>query len=222
MRYLRLIWVAITLPFVLMPSAYKGQPSSPSPASNRTEQPLSSQRVVAYQIDARLDVAKRTIDATEALTYRNLTGRALDTFPFHLYLNAFQPTSTFMREVRLYGTRGTGPGSEWDPKYSGAIEVKSLEVVGQGDLTKEMRFIQPDDTPTFHNPDDHTVFQIRLPQPVAPGGEITFRIAFHDQLPEVLARTGYKRDFFMVAVAESARRTLMDVGFTVRCPLVRR
>jgi hypothetical protein len=24
-------------------------------------------------------------------------------------LNAFQPTSTFMREVRLYGTRGTGP-----------------------------------------------------------------------------------------------------------------
>jgi hypothetical protein len=171
---------------------------------------------------SRLDVAKKTIDATEALTYRNLTGRALDTFPFHLYLNAFQPASTFMREVRLYGTRGTGPGWEWDPKYCGAIEVKSLEVVGQGDLTKEMRFIQPDDTPTFHNPDDDTVFQIRLPQPVAPGGEITFRIAFHDQLPEVLARTGYKRDFFMVAVAESARRTLMDVGFTVRCPLVRR
>src|SRR6516225_2013978 len=198
MRYLRLIWVAITLPFVLMPSAYKGQPSAPSPASNRTEQPLSSQRVVAYQIDARLDVTKRTIDATEALTYRNLTGRALDTFPFHLYLNAFQPTSTFMREVRLYGTRGTGPGSEWDPKYSGAIEVKSLEVVGQGDLTKEMRFIQPDDTPTFHNPDDDTVFQVRLPQPLAPGAEVTFRIAFHDQLPEVLARTGYKRDFFMV------------------------
>src|SRR6516164_2700424 len=158
MRYFRLIWLAITLPFVLMPPDYKGQPSSPSSASNRTDQPLSSPRVVAYHIDARLDVAKRTIDATEALTYRNLTGRSLDTFPFHLYLNAFQPTSTFMREVRLYGTQARIPGSEWDPKHYGAIEVKSIEAVGQGDLTKEMRFIQPDDTPTFRNSDDHTVF----------------------------------------------------------------
>jgi len=156
-------------------------------------------RVVSYQIDARLDVVKKAIDATETLKYRNLTGRLLDTFPFHLYLNAFQPTSTFMREVRLYGTRARIPGSEWDPKHYGAIEVRSSEAVGQGDLTKEMRFIQPDDTPTFHNPDDHTVFQVRLPQSVAPGAEVTFRIAFHDQLPAVLARTGYKRDFFMVA-----------------------
>jgi len=68
-----------------------------------------STRVVAYQIEARLDPAKKTVDAAETLTYHNLTGRPLDTFPFHLYLNAFQPTSTFMREVRLYGTRGTGP-----------------------------------------------------------------------------------------------------------------
>src|SRR5262249_18311621 len=171
MRYLRLVWAALTLPLVLTASAYKGQPSSPSPASNRTEQPLS-QRVVSYQIDARLDVARKAIDATETLTYRNLTGRALDTFPFHLYLNAFQPTSTFMREARLYGASVRGPSPEWDPKHYGAIEVKSLEVLGQGDLTSEMHFLQPDDTRTFRNPDDHTVFQVRLPQPVAPGAEV--------------------------------------------------
>src|SRR6266498_1153418 len=75
--------------------------------------------------------------ANHTLTYRNLTGRPLDTFPFHLYLNAFQPTSTFMREVRLYGTPARIPGSEWDPKHYGAIEVRSLAAVGQGDLTKE-------------------------------------------------------------------------------------
>ena len=51
--------------------------------------PLST-RVVAYRIDARLDAAKKTIDASETLTYRNLTGKPLDTFPFHLYLNAFR------------------------------------------------------------------------------------------------------------------------------------
>jgi hypothetical protein len=96
-------------------------------------------RVVFYEIDARLDIAKKAIDATETLTYRNLTGRPLDTFPFHLYLNAFQPTSTFMREARLYGAQARISGLEWDPKHYGAIEVKSLEAVGQGDLTKEMR-----------------------------------------------------------------------------------
>jgi hypothetical protein len=154
-----------------------------------------STRVVVYQIEARLDPVKKTVDATETLTYHNLSGRPLDTFPFHLYLNAFQPTSTFMREVRLYGTRGTGPESGWDTKHYGASEVKSFEVVGQGDFTKRLEFIQPDD----HNPDDHTVFQVTLPKPVAPGADVVFKIAFHDQLPEVVERTGYKRDFFMVA-----------------------
>src|SRR5438270_11062922 len=33
-----------------------------------------SQRVVHYEIDARYDAAKHTIDATETLTYHNLTG----------------------------------------------------------------------------------------------------------------------------------------------------
>ncbi|HEV2492392.1 MAG TPA: M1 family metallopeptidase [Terriglobia bacterium] len=155
--------------------------------------PLSV-HVVAYQIDARLDPARKSIAATETLTYHNLTGQPLAVFPFHLYLNAFQPKSTFMTEVRLGGTRGTGPQSGWDPKHYGAIEVKSLEVVGVGDLTRQMEFIQPDDG----HKDDHTVFQVRLPKPVPPGDDVQFRIAFHEQLPEVLERTGYKRDFFMV------------------------
>ena len=60
-----------------------------SPFAPKVSGPLS-QRVVAYQIDAKYDPAKHTVDATETLTYRNLTGQPLDRFPFHLYLNAFQ------------------------------------------------------------------------------------------------------------------------------------
>ena len=154
-----------------------------------------SVRVVSYGIDARLDADKKAIEATETLTYHNLTGQPLQTFPFHLYLNAFQPQSTFMSEVRQSGTRGTGSEAGWDPKHYGAIEVQSLAADGVGDLTPQMQFIQPDD----HNPDDHTVFQVTLPKPVPPNADITFRMTFHDQLPEVVERTGYKRDFFMVA-----------------------
>jgi Peptidase family M1 domain len=172
----------------------QGQTPAIGAPSEAASKPLSV-RVVAYQIEARLDPTQKTIDATEVLTYHNLTGQPQQTFPFHLYLNAFQPKSTFMTEVRLTGTRGTGPESKWDPKHYGAIEVKSLEVEGMGDLTGAMRFIQPDDG----NPDDHTVMEVTLPKPVAPGADVVFRIAFHDRLPEVVERTGYKRDFFMVA-----------------------
>lgn len=154
-----------------------------------SDKPLS-ERVVAYQIEARVDARKKTIDANETLTYRNLTGKPQDTFPFHLYLNAFHPESTFMTELRRDHS-----SFEWDEKYRAAAEIQSLEVVGMGDLTSHMQFISPDDG----NPDDHTVFQLKLPRPVPAGESIQFRIKFHDQLGEVLARTGYKRDFLMGA-----------------------
>jgi hypothetical protein len=64
-----------------------------------------------------------------------------------------------------------------------------------GDLTSQMEFIHPDDS----NADDRTVFQVRLPRPVAPGADVRFEVSFEDQLPKVVARTGYLRDFFMVA-----------------------
>src|SRR5215469_1561266 len=63
-----------------------------------------------------------------------------------------------------------------------------------GDVTDKMQFIQPDD----HNADDRTVMQVTLPKPIAPGASVQFQMTFHDQMPEVVERTGYKRDFFMV------------------------
>jgi hypothetical protein len=163
--------------------------ASPPPVTTLADKPLS-ERVVAYQIDARFDANKRTLDATEVLTYRNLTGRPQDTFPFHLYLNAFQPTSTFMKEERRDRT-----DFELKDKYKASAEVKSLAVVGMGDLTSQIKFVAPDDG----NPDDRTVFQVKLSRPVAPNESVQFRITFHDRFGQVFARTGYKRDFIMGA-----------------------
>src|SRR5258707_13769512 len=56
-------------------------------------QPLST-RVVAYNIDAHLDTGKKSLEATETLTYKNLTRQPLTTTPFHPHLNAFRPEST--------------------------------------------------------------------------------------------------------------------------------
>src|SRR6202167_4420177 len=119
--------------------------------------PLST-RIVAYQIEAKLDASKHTIAASETLTYKNLTGQPQQTFPFHLYLNAFQPQSTFMTEVRRSGTRGNGPGSDWDPKHFGSISVDKLEVANAGDLTNKITTSQAD----LKRSDDHSDAQVTL------------------------------------------------------------
>jgi hypothetical protein len=156
------------------------------------QQPLS-ERVVAYIIDAKYNAKDHSLDATETLTYTNKTGQPLDRFPFHLYLNAFQPKATWVREAHRDGSRDFGPGSGWDPKHSGSNEIKSMQVDGMGDLTKQIRFIAPDDG----NADDKTVAEVMLPKPLLPNEKITFHITFHAQFPEVVARTGYKRDFLL-------------------------
>ncbi len=152
-----------------------------------------SQRVVHYEIEAKYDAKAHTVDATEILTYHNLTGQAQDTFPFHLYLNAFQPSSTWVREGKREGTRGQA-FDKWDPKSYGAEEIKKFEVVApethQGDLTSQLQFIHPDDD----NKDDKTVVQVHLPKPIPPDGYVQFKIKWHDQFPQTLERTGWDRD----------------------------
>jgi hypothetical protein len=154
-------------------------------------QPMS-QRVVHYEIDAKYNAVTHNVDATETLTYHNLTGQALDHFPFHLYQNAFQPNSTFVREAKILGSRDTSYDN-WEAKEYGSEDIQSIEVMGQGDLTSQLRFIQPDDG----NKDDKTVVDLPLAKPIAPGGYVQFRIAFQTKFPETQARSGWKRDFVL-------------------------
>jgi hypothetical protein len=148
-----------------------------------------SRRVVAYQIDAKLDVAKKTIAANETLTYHNLTGQPQQTFPFHLYLNGFQPHSTFTTEAN-----GGVPEEDADPARLGSIIIERIAAAGMGDVTDRMQFTHPDDD----NAADRTVMQITLPRPVPAGADVQFTMTFTDKLPRVVARTGYIRDFFMI------------------------
>lgn len=182
--------LALRLGFVLL--LISASAAAQSPFAPKVSGPLS-QRVVAYQIDAKYDPPSHTVDAAETLTYHNLTGQPQDTFPFHLYLNAFQPKSTWMHEAHRDGSFRTSSLAEWKESDYGSNVVTSFEVVGMGDLTKQMKFISPDDG----NPDDKTVFQVKLPRPIPPGQDVTFKISFKAKFPEVVARTGYKRTFLL-------------------------
>ena len=156
-----------------------------------SDKPMS-QRVVHYEIDAKYDAGKHTIDATETLTYHNLTGQALDHFPFHLYQNAFQPKSTWIREAKLEGSRDVAY-DKWEDKLYGSEDIKNIEVVGQGDVTGQLQFVAPDDG----NKDDKTVVDVHVPKAIPPGAFVQFKIAFQTKLPETQARSGWKRDFVL-------------------------
>ncbi len=172
-------------PFLVALSAW-GQVSAVYSPNGK---PLS-QRVTAYWIDASVNTEAKSLDATETLEYRNSSNQPVSTIPFHLYLNAFRPQSTFSRESHQNGTDiSYGKGEQ------GSIDIKSVSAEGYGDLSGSMRFTAPDDG----NQDDHTVMEITLPKPLAPGAAIRFQLAFHDKFPLSIARNGYKRDFIMGA-----------------------
>lgn len=176
--------------FVLAPVALGAQLSI---ATNSPDGSPLSERVVAYSIDARIDTNKKALDATESLTYRNLTGQPLTTFPFHLYLNAFRPKSTFTAEARVGGSVRDSVTGDYPREKVGGITISHVDADGYGDLLPTMRFVAPDDG----NMEDHTVAEITLPRPLAANDSVTFHFVFHDQFPLSVARNGYKRDFIM-------------------------
>jgi Peptidase family M1 domain len=171
---------------MLLASSAWGQVS----AVNSPDGKPLSQRVTAYWIDARLNTDAKTLDATEILEYRNPSDQPVSSIPFHLYLNAFRPQSTFSRE-----SHQDGDDISYAKGEQGAIEIRSISAEGYGDLSQNMQFIAPDDS----NQEDHTVMEVTLPKPLAPGDVIRFQVSFHDKFPLSVARNGYKRDFIMGA-----------------------
>jgi peptidase M1-like protein len=169
------------------------EPSSPDawggPRTGR--EPTLSDRVVSYDIAATLDPVAHTVDGRETLAWRNRSDRVVRAVYLHLYLNAFEGlNSTFFTEHRTvdFEFRSEVPvhDGEW-----GHIELASVR---QGGAAVPWMFVHPDNGPET----DHTVVRLDLPAPVAPGSSTTLDIAFRDQLPRVVARTGYFGTFHLV------------------------
>ncbi len=152
--------------------------------------PDHAQTVVDYRIDVRLDADKKQLVGRERVIWKNPSNDTVADLWFHLYLNAFKNSrSTFMRE-----SGGSLRSDNMVPDSWGWIDVTSMKLTDGRDLLRSATFEHPDDD----NKDDRTVMRVVLPQPVAPGGSVAFDVEFRAQLPEVFARTGFKRNFFMV------------------------
>src|SRR5688572_25026903 len=159
-------------------------------------QPLSP-RNANYTIDVRLDARARTLSARETLVWTNITNSTTRELQFHLYYNAWRNhDSTWMREHTLtWWWQSAGLRSDDD---LAAIDISSLTLTAGAlaavDLTKQMRFIAPDDG----NEDDRTVMAVTLPEPVGPGQTITLDIVFTAKIPRPFARTGTIGNYFFL------------------------
>ena len=172
--------------FVRTPSAANAW-GGPRAASAAT----LSDRVVAYSIDAALDPDKHTVTGKQTLTWRNRSTQPVCSIYLHMYLNGFDgPGSTFMSEQHASQGGFRSNVATHDGEY-GFIR---LDRVLQGGAAAKWTFVQPDNGPKT----DRSVVRIDLPQPVAAGASTTLNIDFFDQLPRVVARTGYYGSFHLV------------------------
>jgi len=152
--------------------------------------PLSP-RIANYDISVKLNTKEKTLDGKEILYWKNTSPDTITELQFHLYLNAFKNTqSTFMTE----GGRNM-PTMDKKENIWGWIDIKTMIDQEGNDLAAGMKFIHPDDD----NKDDQTVVSVPLSKPILPNGEIKLNIDFTAKLPKVIARTGYSKNFFLVA-----------------------
>ena len=150
--------------------------------------PERAEAVVDYRIQVRLNSKAKQLNGQERITWRNPSQDQVGDLWFHLYLNAFKNSHTTFQK-----NRGLIPGTK--ESVYGWVDVVSLRLEDGTDLTKGMTFEHPDDG----NTDDQTVMKVRLPQPVPPGGQVSVRLSFRAQLPDLRVRTGYSQGTVMVA-----------------------
>ncbi len=179
------------------------------------EEPLSERRV-SYDMQVQLEPESRNLSGLQRITWRNPGQVPVNELQFHLYLNAFKPGSTFMNES---GGSHRGFEAETDDQWGG-INITRMRIADHDpplhgdlttlppltpttegtDLTENISFIRPDD----NNPNDYTVISVPLPESVQPGETIALDVEFDAKMPEIIARTGWKKkadgsDFFLVA-----------------------
>src|SRR5260370_13082515 len=150
------------------------------------------ENVADYNLEAVLDAGRPTVEGKERLVWRNRSKEPIRSVYVHLYLNAFEGAgSTFNLERQRYGEHFR-TSVETKKGEFGYIELRSVAQEGR---KAAWRFVHPDGGPDT----DHTVAQIDLPRPVPPGGSTVLDIDFHDQLPRVVARTGWFDKYHFVA-----------------------
>ncbi|MEO8199081.1 MAG: M1 family metallopeptidase [Gemmatimonadota bacterium] len=126
-----------------------------SPAAS--PRPPYWQQRMTYEITASLDEPKGVLSGTERVTYVNHSPDTLQTFSFHLYLNAFRPGSRWADVDSAEERRRFNDLK--DPDY-GFNHISDVRIMGETL------------TPVYPFASDSTIVRYTLPHPLAPGDSL--------------------------------------------------
>ena len=151
-----------------------------------------SPRIANYTIDMNLDVENKQVNAKQTVTWINPSDAPVSELQFHLYYNAFKNSeSTFMQEGSINGGMSSNSTENCDWGWIQVLSIvdsAGVELVGAGE------YIQPED----NNSKDQTVLRIPLDTPVAAGASATFNLEWQSQIPKIMPRTGYNKDYYFM------------------------
>jgi hypothetical protein len=154
-----------------------------------------SPRNANYEIDAHLDDDAKSIRGRETIRWRNITDQPTSELQFHLYWNAWRDGhSTWLRERRMAGLYEDPPADAWSSMD--VISLRLRELSGDSrDVTKDMRFIAPDDG----NTRDRTVMSVPLGRSIGPDESVEVELEWTAKIPRPFARTGWVGDYYFIA-----------------------
>ena len=148
------------------------------------------QGIANYKMDIVLDDEDKTINGTTVLTWKNISDQPISTLQLHLYYNAFKNNqSTFFTE----SSGRLGFLEDEDSCNWGWSEILSFSDDKGSELSKS--YIQPDDD----NALDQSVLEVQLDEAVLPGESQKFTFEWKAQIPKIMPRTGYNKDYIFMA-----------------------
>ncbi|MCB9354932.1 MAG: M1 family metallopeptidase [Lewinellaceae bacterium] len=133
------------------------------------------QQRVEYQIDIRLDDQAQAIQGREKLKYYNHSPDTLRRVFFHLYWNAFQPSSSYARWAK----------ARKDPFTNERLFDLKQEEQGRQDI---FSVLQNGSAVSYRV--NETIMEVELSRPLLPGDYDVFDIAWQGQVPVTIKRGG--------------------------------
>ncbi len=155
-------------------------------------QKVLSNRVANYDMEVYLDTDYHKTRSETTLLWKNPSKDTIRELQFHLYYNAFKnDQSTFMIE-----SNGDFVSQEMiDECNWGWSKITKISDEYGNDLSSKMEYINSENgTET-----DQTVLSVSLDQPVLPYDSIKIHYSWEAQIPKLMIRTGYNRDYYFMA-----------------------
>ncbi|MCW9705489.1 M1 family metallopeptidase [Fodinibius salsisoli] len=136
------------------------------------------QQEAEYKMDIDVDAEAHQFSGTQELTYHNNSPDTLRRVFYHLYFNAFQPGS--MMDVRSRTIEDP------DSRVGDRISKLPKDEIGYHHINSLTQ-----DGEVVDYTVDGTILEVTLDQPILPGEETTFNMAFESQVPRQIRRSGW-------------------------------